>query len=89
VLLHPRDSVAQLLSAAGLECPIVPDDCAWSYEYEAIVGTSLKFKLADIVVHARDADGQEVLIVVDAKRPGERLNETGDVPDTRPGERQS
>jgi hypothetical protein len=85
VLLHPRDWIHPLMGAAGLVCPIVPADCAWSYEYEAMVGGSSKFKLADIVVHVRDEVGHDVVLVIEAKRPGDRLKENGELPDTRPG----
>ncbi len=46
-----------------------PVDCAWAYEFEAMVGETRKFKLADIVVHARDARANGLLLVIEVKRP--------------------
>lgn len=84
VLFSPKEWVPRLLSCAGLACPIQPVDCAWSYEFEAMVGETRRFKLADVVLHARDAAGGELLVVVEVKRPGDKLKEDSDLPDTEP-----
>jgi hypothetical protein len=85
VLFDPADWIPRFLAAADIGCPITPIDCAWSYEFEAMVGDSSKFKLADIVFHARARDREELLVVVEVKRPGDKLKENSDLPDTEPG----
>src|SRR4051812_24738803 len=85
VLFPPDAWVPVLLQAAGFECTTPLVDCCWSYEFEATVGATKKFKLADVVLHARDADGRDLLLVVEAKAPGDRLKEKCQLPDTAPG----
>ncbi|HYE21808.1 MAG TPA: hypothetical protein VEA69_25435 [Tepidisphaeraceae bacterium] len=82
VLLHPSQWLPRLLSAASLPCPTV-DDCCWSYEFEAMVGRTARYKQADVTIHARGSDG-DMLVIVEAKRPGDKLKENCDLPDTDP-----
>ena len=59
-----------------------PIDCAWGYEFEALVGNGPSFKQTDIVVHARNEEQEELLVVVEVKRPGDKLKESTSLPDT-------
>jgi predicted DNA-binding protein (MmcQ/YjbR family) len=84
VLFHPSEWIPALLSAAGVSCQIAPVDCSWSYEFEAKVGDSKNFKLVDIAMHVRGKEGSELLLVIEVKRPGDKLKEDVALPDTNP-----
>lgn len=81
--IHPKDWIPRILALVGLPAMNVVD-ANWSYEFEALVEGGPKCKLADIVLHARDDVGDELLMVIEAKRKGGKLKENCDLPDTQP-----
>lgn len=84
-LFGPGEWIRPLLSIAGFDLDFHAVDRAWSYEFEAMIGNTQRFKLADVTMHARNAAGTDLLIVVEVKRPGDKLKEDCDPPDTQPG----
>ena len=84
VLFDPSEWIPMLLKIAGMATPFEMIDCAWCYEFEAMVGETRRFKLADIVLYGRGCEGQELLLVVEVKKPGDKLKKGGELPDTEP-----
>lgn len=67
VLFDPKIWLPKLFALAGLEWNFGEiEQLQWSYEWES---RKPKKRIADIVVHSLDGGGEQVIVVIEAKRP--------------------
>ena len=82
-LFSPAVWIPELLSSAGITSKPVSDAC-WSYEFEASLGLTRSFKQPDVALHILFEDGTDNLILIEAKRPGDKLKPNAARPDHLP-----